>query len=305
MNGVSASGVHVFTVDLEEYFHVEAFADVVSQSRWGNYPSRVESSTRRLLDLLDESQATATFFVLGWLAERHGPLLREISKRGHEIACHSFWHRLTYTLSPREFEADAKLSKDVIEQTVGVRLHGYRAPSFSITRDCLWALDVVAQCGFTYDASIFPIHHDIYGLPAAPRRPFLACGESLTVCPMTTFRFLGKHNWPVGGGAYLRLMPWWYTRMGIARAEQEQIPIIGYVHPWELDPEQPRIQGRSLSLIRHYTNLHKMDRRLRRLLGSGRFCSFRESGLLQSALPTAAHFTGGTATTVRLTEGLV
>ena len=277
--------MHVFTVDLEEYFHVEAFADVVPRSHWGHYPSRIERSTQLLLDLLDEGQATATFFVLGWLAQRHGPLLREISDRGHEIACHSFWHRLIYTLTPQEFEADTKLSKEIIEQAAGVRVKGYRAPSFSITRDSLWALDVMAECAFTYDASIFPVHHDIYGMPSAPRHPFLTCGETLTVCPMTTFRLFGRHNWPVGGGAYLRLMPWWYTRMGIARAERERVPIIGYVHPWELDPEQPRIRGRSLSLIRHYTNLHKMSARLRRLLALGRFCSFRESGLIKTVAP--------------------
>jgi polysaccharide deacetylase family protein (PEP-CTERM system associated) len=282
-----AFGTHVLTVDLEEYFQVEAFSDVVHRDQWDSYPSRVEPSARVLLDLLDDAGATATFFVVGWLAQRHGRLLRDIANRGHEIACHSFWHRLVYDLTPKEFEADALLAKTVIEQETGLAVQGYRAPSFSITEDSLWALDVLAQCGFTYDSSIFPIHHDIYGMPAAPRRPFAAGSGSIAVCPMTTFRWCG-HNWPVGGGAYLRLMPWWYTAMGVGRAERQGIPVVGYVHPWELDPEQPRIRGRIRSGMRHYTNLTKTKRRLGRLLALARFSSFRNSGLLQpnpGALP--------------------
>ena len=276
-----ASGRHVLTVDLEEYFQVEAFSDVVQRDHWESYPSRVESSARILLDLLDAADATATFFVVGWLAQRHGALLREIAHRGHEIACHSFWHRLVYELTPREFEADALLAKEVIEQETGCAVQGYRAPSFSITEDSLWALDVLAQCGFTYDSSIFPIHHDIYGMPAAPRRPFVAGRGSLAVCPMTTFRWCG-HNWPVGGGAYLRLMPWWYTAMGIGRAERQGIPVVGYIHPWELDPDQPRIRGRIRSGVRHYTNLTKTKRRLSRLLALARFSSFSKSRLIDA-----------------------
>jgi polysaccharide deacetylase family protein (PEP-CTERM system associated) len=276
-----ASGRHVLTVDLEEYFQVEAFSDVVQRHHWESYPSRVESSARTLLDLLDAAGATATFFVVGWLAQRHGALLREIADRGHEIACHSFWHRLVYELTPKEFEADALLAKAVIEQETGLAVQGYRAPSFSITEDSFWALDVLAECGFTYDSSIFPIHHDIYGMPAAPRRPFVAGRGSIAVCPMTTFRWCG-HNWPVGGGAYLRLMPWWYTAMGVGRAERQGIPVVGYIHPWELDPDQPRIRGRIRSGMRHYTNLTKTKRRLSRLLALARFSSFSKSRLFDA-----------------------
>jgi polysaccharide deacetylase family protein (PEP-CTERM system associated) len=275
------AGTHVLTVDLEEYFQVEAFSDVVPRDRWDSYPSRVDRSTRLLLDLLDDAGATATFFVVGWVAQRHGALLREIGERGHELGCHSFWHRLTYDLTATEFETDTLLAKAVIEQAAGVPVQGYRAPSFSITETSLWALDVLAQCGFTYDSSIFPIHHDIYGFPTAPRRPFATGDGSLSVCPMTTFRWLGQHNWPVAGGAYLRLMPWWYTRMGVTKARREGIPVIGYVHPWELDPDQPRLRGRTRSVMRHYTNLHKTSGRLRQLLGLGRFSCFRESGLFE------------------------
>lgn len=275
------AGPHVFTIDVEEHFQVEAFADVVERDSWDSYPSRVERNTRIILDLLDEAEVTATFFVLGWVAQRHGELIREIADRGHEIACHSFWHRLVFQLTPEEFEADARLSKEVIEQAAGAVVRGYRAPSFSITRRSLWALDLLAECGFTYDSSVFPIHHDIYGIPDAPRRPFLASEGRIIECPMTTFRWVTRHNWPVGGGGYLRLLPWWYTRMGVAKAEREEIPVISYIHPWELDPEQPRIQAATRSIMRHYTNLHKTKERLRRLFALRRFSSFEASGLLE------------------------
>ncbi|MGH7527133.1 MAG: XrtA system polysaccharide deacetylase [Gemmatimonadales bacterium] len=272
---------HVFTVDLEEYFQVEAFSDIVSRDQWDDFPSRVEPSARLLLDLLDEAGITGTFFVLGWVATKHTALVREIADRGHELACHSFWHRLVYQLTPKEFEADTRLSKEVIEQAAGVVVRGYRAPSFSVTRRSLWAHDVLAECGLTYDASIFPIHHDIYGIADAPRRPFRACRGRLIVCPMTTFRWFGQHNWPVGGGGYLRLLPWTYTKMGIRKAELEDIPVISYIHPWELDPEQPRMRARLRSKMRHYTNLHKTKERVRRLLALRRFSSFRDSQLLE------------------------
>jgi polysaccharide deacetylase family protein (PEP-CTERM system associated) len=216
---MTLSRAHVFTVDLEEYFQVESFADVVPRDAWDTYPSRVEWATRMLLDLLDGAGATATFFVLGWVAIRHRALIREIAARGHEVACHSFWHRLAYRLTRTEFAADALRAKTVLEQIIGRAVHGYRAPSFSITRHSLWALDVLAECGFAYDASIFPIRHDIYGIPEGPRRPFHV--GALSVCPMTTFRWIGRHNWPVGGGGYLRLLPWWYTELGMRRRRRK------------------------------------------------------------------------------------
>lgn len=277
---MTLSRAHVFTVDLEEYFQVESFADVVPRDAWDTYPSRVEWATRMLLDLLDGAGATATFFVLGWVAIRHRALIREIAARGHEVACHSFWHRLAYRLTRTEFAADALRAKTVLEQIIGRAVHGYRAPSFSITRHSLWALDVLAECGFAYDASIFPIRHDIYGIPEGPRRPFHV--GALSVCPMTTFRWIGRHNWPVGGGGYLRLLPWWYTELGMRRAEEEGVPLVGYVHPWELDTAQPRIQGRIRSKLRHYTNLHKTRARVAGLLALRRFTSFRDSGMFDA-----------------------
>ena len=277
---------HILSVDLEDYFHVEAFADVVDRSNWAQYPSRIESNTHRLLDLFDEFQARATFFVLGWVAERHPTLIREIVMRGHEPACHSYWHRLIYTLTPEEFGEDTRRSKHVIEQAGGMVVTGYRAPSFSLTSNSLWALDILGEAGFNYDSSIFPIAHDIYGIPAAPRFPFriATASGSLVEYPITTFR-LGNSNLPVGGGGYLRILPFWYTRLGLLCAEREGLPQILYVHPWEIDPDQPRLKGRARSRFRHYTNLKKTYQRLRFLLGQGKFQSFSGSSLV-NAIPS-------------------
>jgi polysaccharide deacetylase family protein (PEP-CTERM system associated) len=274
----------IFSVDVEDYFHVEAFADTIDRSQWPQFDCRVVANTHRLLDLLDRHQVHGTFFILGWVAERFPGLVRDIVNRGHEPACHSYWHRLVYKLTPEEFRTDTLQAKDVIEQAGGMAVHGYRAPSYSITEQSLWALDVLAECGFSYDSSIFPIAHDVYGIPDAPRIPHKITGE-LMEYPMTTFR-LGQRNMPVGGGGYLRLLPMWYTRMGIRRANAEGVPLIVYVHPWEVDPEQPRVQGgRLTSRIRHYTNLKKTYERLDDLLAENRFVPFRDA----LGAPTAIH----------------
>ena len=279
----------ILSVDVEDYFHVEAFTGVVDRSAWGAYPPRVDENTRRLLDLCDEYRARGTFFVLGWVAERFPALVREIAGRGHELACHSYWHRLIYKLSPREFRADTLRAKAVIEDAAGVRVEGYRAPSYSITSRSLWALDVLAECGFRYDSSVFPIRHDIYGIPAAPRFPFrldTAAGPLIEL-PLTTFRVPKLQNLPVGGGGYLRLLPLWYTRWGVRRAEAEGLPLIVYIHPWEIDPHQPRIAAGLKSRLRHYTNLHKTISRLKVLLASGGFSGFHDSGLVELARPVS------------------
>lgn len=278
----SAAGAAVLSVDVEDYYHVEAFADVVAREQWPAYPSRVENNTRRLLDLLEAAQVKATCFILGWVAERYPGLVRQIAARGHEIACHSYWHRPIFRLTPAEFRQDTRRAKDVIEQAAGVGVAGYRAPSFSVTRKSLWAMEVLAEEGFAYDSSVFPVRHDFYGIPDAPRAPFRRSG--IVECPMTTFR-LGRANLPVGGGGYLRIFPYWYTAAGIRRAWAEGLPLIVYVHPWEIDPEQPRLQGRLLSRLRHYTNLSQTAPRLAKLCTWARFRTFRESGLLESAPP--------------------
>lgn len=270
---------NILSVDVEDYFQVEAFTDTVKSSDWDNYPSRVEANTHRVLDLFDKCDVKGTFFILGWVAERKPHLVRAIVERGHEPACHSYWHRLIYKLTPSEFKEDTRRAKEVIEQAAGQPVYGYRAPSFSITARSAWAPEVLASLGFTYDSSVFPVRHDVYGVPDAPRKPFLLDTPSgpLIEYPMTTFRLGSGPNMPVAGGGYLRIFPYWYTKAGVRRAWQEGLPVISYVHPWEFDPDQPRIEGRLKSRLRHYTNLHKTAGRLKDLIELGGFGPFRES----------------------------
>ena len=272
--------VNVISVDVEDYFHAESFAGVVPPERWDACDSRVEGNTRRLLDLFASRNVEATFFVLGWVADRHPALVRDIAAAGHELACHSYWHRLVTRLTPDEFREDTRRAKEVIEQIAGVRVDGYRAPTYSIVAGSLWAIEILVELGFTYDSSIFPIHHDRYGIPDAPRVPFLieTPAGSLVGYPIATFRLWGATNLPFGGGGYLRLMPWWYTRLGLRRAGAEGLPVIAYIHPWEIDPGQPRLQGSFKSRLRHYTNLGSTYARLDRLVDGGRFTSFRNRG---------------------------
>lgn len=278
-----AAGVRhdVCSVDVEDYFHVEAFSDVIPRSAWGDYPERVVGNTHRLLDLLAEQGTTATFFFLGWVAERHPELVREVVARGHEPACHSYWHRLVYTLDRETFREDTRRAKAVIEQAGGQAVTGYRAPSYSITGHSLWALEVLVEEGFTYDSSIFPIRHDVYGIRGAPRVPtwMVTPAGAIQEFPLTTFRVMGSGNLPVAGGGYLRLLPFWYTRLGVAQSRREGIPVINYIHPWEIDPGQPRIRGRWRSRFRHYTNLDRTHSRLERLMTLGSYSSFEQSGL--------------------------
>jgi len=276
---------NVISVDVEDYFHAEAFSGIVAQSDWEASPSRVEANTRRILELFAECEVRATFFILGWVAERYPALVREIASGGHELACHSYRHRLIYNLSAQAFREDTRRAKEAIEQAAGQAIYGYRAPTFSIVAKSLWALDILAELGFTYDSSIFPIHHDRYGIPQAPRFPFrvVTSAGPLVEYPMTTFRVLGRFNFPVAGGGYLRLLPWWYTRLGISRLKKEHLPVITYVHPWEIDPEQPRLNPGFATRLRHYANLGKTRERLKRLLDDGGFTSFRESALADGA----------------------
>ena len=277
---VSQELVHVMSVDVEDYFQVEAFARTILRADWDKFPSRVERNTRRVLDLFDAHGAHGTFFLVGWVAERFPALVKEIVSRGHEPACHSYWHRTVYSLTPEEFRRDTRDARDVIEQSGGVRVLGYRAPTWSITKDCLWALEILAEEGFQYDSSIYPIHHDLYGGPHAQRFAYthkLSHGRGLREFPPATVR-LGKWNFPAAGGGYLRIFPFAYTEWVFRRFEtQEHQPVVVYFHPWEIDPEQPRLGEKKLrSRFRHYTNLEKMEDRLRTLLERYSFQSFRE-----------------------------
>ena len=273
--------VHIMSVDVEDYFMVEAFARSVSRSSWPSWSSRVVSNTHRVLDLFDRYQVTGTFFFVGWIADKFPQLVRDVHERGHEIACHSYWHRPVYSQTPHEFRDDTRAAVQAIEDAAGVKVNGYRAPSWSITGDCIWALDVLANEGFTYDSSIYPIHHDLYGVPGARRFPYthrLKDGNSLLEFPPATVRVLGQ-NLPCSGGGYLRILPLAYTHWVFRKYEETYGErVVVYFHPWELDPDQPRIQERLKSRLRHYTNLSKMTNRLEILLQNYAFQPF--SGLL-------------------------
>jgi polysaccharide deacetylase family protein (PEP-CTERM system associated) len=235
-------------------------------------------NTDRLLELLARANVQATFFVLGWVAERYPTLVRRIAESGHEVGSHGFDHRLIYNQSPVEFREDLQRSRAVISDATSVAIDGYRAPSFSITPRSLWALDIIREVGFTYDASVFPIRHDRYGLPSAPRH-FHALKQktgTLWECPASTVRVAGT-NLPVAGGGYFRLLPYAWTKWGIARLNRhERRAAIFYLHPWEIDPDQPRIPTSLLSRVRHYTNLRKTEERLLRLLREFRFAPLRQ-----------------------------
>lgn len=281
---VEAITRNVVSVDVEDYFHAEVFSGVVDRSRWDSYVSRVEGNTRRLLELLGDLNLHGTFFVLGWVAERFPSLVREIAAGGHELACHSYWHRLIYNLDPAEFREDTRRAKDVIEQAAGQPVYGYRAPTYSVVDRSVWALEILLELEFTYDSSIYPIRHDRYGMPGAPRSPFRFQTPSgpITEFPITTFRLAG-HNLPVGGGGYLRLLPRFYTRMGLKRVQKEGVPVVIYIHPWEVDPEQPTLPVSLKSRLRHYTNLSRTFDRFQSVLQAGKYTSFRESGLADVA----------------------
>jgi polysaccharide deacetylase family protein (PEP-CTERM system associated) len=270
--------VNAMTVDVEDYFQVSAFDAVVPRSRWDQLESRVSANTDRLLALFAAYDLTATFFVLGWIADRFPEIVARIASRGHEIASHGYGHELIYTQTPAAFREDVRRAKALLEDASGRAVDGYRAPSFSITKQSLWALDVLIEEGYRYDASIFPIRHDRYGIPSSPRHPYVVVRESgsLVECPGSTAR-VGPLNLPIAGGGYFRLLPYAWTRWGIARLNRhEGRPAIFYVHPWEVDPGQPRLQAPWLSRFRHYRHLDETETRLRRLLQDFRFGPLRD-----------------------------
>lgn len=267
------------SVDVEDYYHVEAFADRVTPEMWGGFESRVADNTRRVLDLFARHNARATFFILGWVAEREPGLVREIAAAGHEVACHSYLHRCIFKLTKEEFRADTRRAKKILEDAAGVRVVGYRAPTFSVVERSLWAVEILAEEGFLYDSSVFPVHHDTYGIPGAPRFPYRwALAEGLTLCeiPPQTVRSFGR-NWAAAGGGYLRILPMWYARWAIERVHRRDARAVNiYFHPWEIDPDQPRLKGRWKSRLRHYKNLEEMEGRLAELLTTSRFVTYRE-----------------------------
>jgi polysaccharide deacetylase family protein (PEP-CTERM system associated) len=260
--------LNALTIDVEDYFQVNAFANHVRRDEWDRYPLRVEGNTLRILDMLDQFAIKATFFVLVWVAERLPSLVREIHARGHEVACHGYGHELIYSIGPERFRTDIHKAKGILEGICGERVNGYRAPSYSITRRSLWALDILIEEGFSYDSSIFPVRHDTYGIPDAERFPhrLQTSAGSLVEFPLTTLPFqLGwkQMRLPIAGGGYLRLLPVGIIHRGIAAINRrERQPAVLYFHPWEIDPAQPRIQAGLKSRFRHYLNLHRTEGKL-------------------------------------------
>jgi polysaccharide deacetylase family protein (PEP-CTERM system associated) len=270
--------LNAFSVDVEDWYQVSDLAVAAPFAKWSAFESRIVRNTQRLLDLLAEYGIKGTFFVLTWNAERHPELVRQIAGAGHEIASHGHRHRLTYEQTPEEFREDVRHSKAVLENIIGEEVLGYRAPSFSLTQASWWAVDVLLDCGFRYDSSIFPIRDRLYGLPGAHRFPFVIRtegGRELVEFPMTTAR-VSNRNWPLGGGGYLRLLPYQYMRWGMRRVNREAQPALVYVHPWEVDPEQPRLptHGRR-GFSTHYINLRRTEMKLRRLMQDFAFAPVR------------------------------
>lgn len=288
---------NALTIDVEDYFQVSGFEHDIDRKDWGNFPCRVENNTRRILAILNNHDIRATFFVLGWIADRFPNLVKEIDAAGHEVGSHGYWHRLIYNQTAEEFRDDLCQSRDVLQNLIGKPVTSYRAPSFSITEQSVWALDILVEEGFTVDSSVFPIYHDRCGIATAPRHPYLHQGNGgeLREFPASVAR-LGGMNFPISGGGYFRFLPYQVTstllRQVNARRRQ---PFVFYIHPWEIDPEQPRLKVSTRSLrFRHYVNLSRTEARFERLLSQFSFGrlddTLEQCDLVAGALRTRSAF---------------
>jgi polysaccharide deacetylase family protein (PEP-CTERM system associated) len=266
--------INVLSVDVEDYFHVQAFAAQIPCQSWDSFAPRVERNVHRILDLFEEHDAQGTFFVLGWVAQRFPGLVRQIAQAGHEIGCHGFAHQQLHRQTPQQFRMDVRDARERLTDEVQQPVRAYRAPSFSIVPSTLWAFDVLAEEGFAFDSSVFPVKHDLYGIPNAERFPHwrkTSQENRIFEFPPSTIRVAGN-NCGVGGGGYLRFAPYHHTRWALRHInEREQQPAMVYFHPWEIDPGQPRIRAGLRSRVRHYTNLSGMEGKLRRLLRDFKF----------------------------------
>ncbi len=272
--GLAAPGsriVNAMSVDVEDYFQVSAFESHIPRAHWDTFDTRVERNVERLLEILEQHRTHATFFVLGWVAERHPQLVRRIVAGGHELASHGYSHRRASDQTPDEFRADITRARDALEQTCGRAAAGYRAPSFSIGAGNLWAFDILREAGHRYSSSVYPVRHDHYGMPDAPRFPY-SPREGLIEIPISTTELFG-HRLPVGGGGWFRLLPYEISRRAIARVNRiDRAATVFYLHPWEIDPAQPRVPGLAWkSRFRHYINLRQTEARLHRLLSDFRW----------------------------------
>jgi polysaccharide deacetylase family protein (PEP-CTERM system associated) len=276
-----STAIHAMTIDVEDYYHVAALSQVITPALWHKQPSRVVPNTIKLLDLFDQKGIKGTFFVLGWVAEREGDLVREIAERGHEVASHGYSHQLIYLQSEAVFREETLKSKNILEDLIQRPVEGYRAASYSITNKSLWALDILTDLGFKWDSSIFPIYHDNYGIPDTPSEPYkiqTRNGGELTEFPITTAKKFGL-SIPAAGGGYFRQFPYLLFRyLFIAASQGNKVPKIFYLHPWEVDPGQPRFNNASwLSRFRHYTNLEKCEARLNQLIDDFDFSTLTDS----------------------------
>ncbi len=267
---------NILSVDVEEWFHPEALQHLFPRDTWDKQPLRVETLIDRLLEVFARHRAKATFFVLGWVAEKHPEMVRKIVKEGHEVASHSYSHRMITKMSPREFKEDLHRSLDVLQNISGEKVLGFRAPTFSITEKTFWAYQILIDAGLQYDSSVYPIWHDRYGVPEAPRSVYavhLANGKSILEFPMPTLKIFGK-NFPFGGGGYLRLFPLRFTMRAIRKFNKEGYPAIVYMHPWEFDTQQPKVKMGRLQSFRHYGRIAQNFSKLERLLTTYEWTSF-------------------------------
>ncbi|OEY67759.1 XrtA system polysaccharide deacetylase [Marinobacter sp. X15-166B] len=288
--------LNALTVDVEDYFQVAALAEAVDRNDWDAMEYRVEANTDRLLALFDRHRIKATFFTLGWVAERSKALVRRIDSAGHELASHGYSHQLIYKQTPAVFREETRRAKHILEDITGKAITGYRAASYSITQQSRWALDILCEEGFTWDSSIFPVHHDRYGMPGTPRWPHRLRtdkGYELAEFPLSTLKFPG-YTLPIAGGGYFRLYPYWFSQWGLASLNRQGRPFVFYLHPWEIDPQQPRLRVKWLSRFRHYNNLDVCEQRLERLLTRFQFTTVTQVLRAQGVLDTPPLLPDGT-----------
>lgn len=267
---------NAMSIDLEEYFQIHVLSGIIAQDKWHEMPSSVMENTSRILDLLEQHGIHATFFCLGWIAEHHGNVVRHIHERGHEVACHGYAHQVIHRQDPEKFRNDIIRAKQILEDATGDSVIGYRAPTYSITGKTIWALKIIEDAGFRYDSSIFPIYHDNYGIPDAPRFPYRIPDSTLVEFPISTLR-MGPVNLPLSGGGYFRLLPYPLLKAGLKLLMSGGKPFVFYIHPWELNPGTPRVHGMSaFSRFRTYTGIKTSRARFERLLADFRFATVRD-----------------------------
>lgn len=293
---------NALTIDVEDYFQVAALAEAVKYDDWSSMEYRVEANTDRILGLFETAGVKATFFTLGWVAERSPNLVKRIADAGHEVASHGYSHQLIYNQTPDMFQEETIRSKAILEDILGEPITGYRAASYSITNQSRWALDILAEQGFTWDSSIFPVHHDRYGMPGTPRWPHRLMtdkGYELAEFPLSTLKLPG-YTLPIAGGGYFRLFPYWFSKFGLGSINRQGKPFVFYLHPWEVDPGQPRLDVKWFSRFRHYNNLDVCEQRLAKLIRHFRFTTMsnvlKDQGVLDTQTkPSEAFQTVGAA----------